>query len=238
MELCMLMMQEVPACQNQEYVSRWSQLHCFSTLPVSAAQKWFTCKLRDVTPDNFSVSHLFYVFYLSFLCKHIPLPCPVTLLSCLCLPTPLSLFLQLPFSQLLSLFLSPFAPFVWPLCITRSHKDSSLCLLLWSLFFPFIPFSSLFLSTMHCLSCCTTEILFLCFPSSLVLSVSGFYYMHTHFASKHCYSVPLNSSYSMSLLYPRQKYVPRCCVPEVSVKVAHAGTCEMCWTSHAHAVEM
>lgn len=122
-------------------------------------------------------------------------------LSCLCLPIPHSLFLQLPFSQILSLFLSPFAPFVWPLCITRSHKDSSLFFLLTSLVSPFFPFSSLFLCAMLCLSFCTTEILFLCFPSSLVLSVSGLYYMHKHFTSKHCCPVPLNSSYTISLCY-------------------------------------
>lgn len=177
----------------------------FWTSPVSAAQKWFTCKLRDVTPDNFGVSHLFYVFYLSFLCTHPPSMAfdSSICLACICLYLH-SPFLLLPFSQLLSLFLSPFAPSVWPLHITRSHR---LLFVLPALLsgFPFLP---IFLSVsfcLHCLSCCTTEILFPCFPSSLVLSVSGFYYRHIHFTSKHCYSVPLNSSYSMSLLFPRQK---------------------------------
>lgn len=42
-------------------MSSWNWLRCFSTLPVSAVQKWFTCKLRNVTPDNFSMSNLAYV---------------------------------------------------------------------------------------------------------------------------------------------------------------------------------
>lgn len=188
-------LQEVPvSCQNQE------QLHHFCTLPVSAAPKWFTCYLRDVTPDNFVVSHLFYVFYLSFLCAHTPLPCPVTLLSVLPLSAHTSILCSSSsHSQFLSLILSPFAPSAWPIRITRSHKHSSSCFLLCSLVSPFFPFSSLLLSGMYCLSCCTTEILFLF--SFISGSISGSYYRHIHFTSEHCCPAPLNSSYSMFLCY-------------------------------------
>lgn len=88
--------------------------------------------------------------------------------------------------------------------------------------FPFFP---IFLSAIHCLSCCTTEIQFLCVSSSLVLSVSGYYYMYTHFTSKHCYPIPLNSSYSVSLCY----FLGRSMCPGAVFQ-----RCQWRWLVHVH----
>lgn len=226
-------LQEVPvSCQNQE------QLHHFCTLPVSAAPKWFTCYLRDVTPDNFVVSHLFYVFYLSFLCAHTPLPCPVTLLSVLPLSAHTSILCSSSsHSQFLSLILSPFAPSAWPIRITRSHKHSSSCFLLCSLVSPFFPIF-LSVSLWHALS------LLLYHWNSVSVFLHLWFYLwfllqaHTFHIRTLLPSPFKFKLLDVSVLFPRQKCVPRCCVPEVAVEVVRAGTREMCWTSHAHTDEM
>lgn len=95
---------------------------------------------------------------------------------------------------------------IFPICLTplyqkKSQRLKALCASCSALWFPSFPHFPLSFSLPCVVSCCTTEILFLCFPSSLILSVSGFYYMHTCFTSKHCHSIPLNSSHSMSLCY-------------------------------------
>lgn len=186
--------QGVPAsCQNQEYVSSWSYI-AFPPCLFQLSKNGSLASLGMWQQTTF-LCHTSFMCFTFLFSAHTPLFHALWpfCLSCLCLPIRHSLF-----PQILSPFHSPFAPFVWPLCITRSHKDSSLCFLLGSLLSLVFPFSSLFLCAMHCLSCCTTEVLFLCFPSSLVLSVSALYCMDAHFTSKHCYPVPLNSSYSMS----------------------------------------
>lgn len=235
MELCMLMMfhfflQEVPAsCRTRNMWAAGVSYIAFPPYLLQLPKKGSLSSLGILTPDNFSVSHLFYVFYLSFLCTHTPFHAlwPFCL-SCLCLPISHSLFLQLPFSQLLSLFLSPFAPSVWPFHVTRSHKDSSCSVLWFPLFSDFPVCHSLPLLLYHWNS------VSLCF--FIFGSVCLWLLLHVHtFHIKTLLPNPFKFELlSVSVLFPRQKYVPRCCVPEMSVKVACACTCEMCWTYHAY----
>lgn len=182
--------------QNQEYVSSWSQLHCFSTLPASAAQERFTFKLRDInTRQLFCVTPVLCVLPFFSLHTH-TLPCPVTLLSVL----PLSAYISfsVPPAPFLTITIPLSLP-ICPICLTLPcHKKSQRLLLLCSLVSPFFRFSCLpFIASLAV----PLKPQFLCVSSSLVLSVSGYYYMYTHFTSKHCYPIPLNSSYSVSLCY-------------------------------------
>lgn len=178
-------------------MSSWNWLRCFSTLPVSAVQKWFTCKLRNVTPDNFSMSNLAYVFYLPFLCTHTPLLCPVTLQTvfplsaCTSFPVPTnSIPLSLP---------------ICCICLTPLyHKKSPRLLFVFPARLSSFPFFSIFLSVSLCHA--LSLLLYHWNAVSLFSFISGpvcpWFVLHAHtFHTKTFYPVTLDSSCSMSLCY-------------------------------------
>lgn len=200
-------------------------------------QAW-GCDIRQLL----CVTHCssFYVFHLSFLFLF-PMP-SVTLLSCLCPPIPpfsVPPAAFLPTSIPLSLATSHVPP-VWPLCVTGGHKDPFLCAPCSALWFPLssrfplcfslpcfvslaVPLDfSLCLSV--CLSACLCLSVFLHLSFSFclfLLCLSQAHMFHIKALTLHSFKLEL---LNLSVLLPRQKCMPRCCVPERSAKTAHAGT--------------
>ena len=223
--------------QNQEHVSSRSHWHrclhltCFSCPEKICLQVW-GCGTEHFICVTLHSS--ICVFHLSFLCS---LPCPLWpfCLFSLCPPMPLFLCRS---SSLSANFYPPFSPrFPCLTCLTPmyhwgSQRPLSVLPLLCLLVSPFFPCSSPFTSLHVSVS------VFLHLSFSFSLSVWYLSQAHTFHIEALLPSSFKLEFLNLSVLFPSQKYMPRCCVWEVSVKMAHAGTFGMCQTSHAHRGEM
>lgn len=185
-----------------------------------------------VTPDNFSVTLCYSLYFLFSVPTHAPYDPSVCLVQpILCSSSSLS--------PNFYPFFSPHFP--CPTCLTLSMSLGvsalSFCPLLHPLVPPYFPFFTV--SLLHALSlllyrlgflsvCLCLSAFLLSFSSSPSVCCSDVCHRHTHFTSNHFFQFFKLELLSLSMLFPRQVCMPRCCVPEASLKAHHAGTAEMC----------
>lgn len=236
MELCMLMMfhfflQEVPAsCRTRSMWAAGVSYIAFPPYLLQLPKKGSLSSLGMWHQTTF-LCHTCFTCFAFLFSAHTPPSMPCDLSVCLASVCP---YLILCSSSSLSHnyypSFSPHLPHLSDPSMSQEVTKTPPALLSG---FPFFP---IFLSLCHALPL----LLYHWNSVSLFFFISGsvclWLLLHAHtFHIKTLLPNPFKFELlNVSVLFPKQKYVPRCCVPEVSVKVACACTCEMCWTSHAY----